>query len=272
MIDQLYGSEDLVARILDALSEAGRDLEALTRADLSGFDEFHAGGIDATRDMAAFATLGRGSRVLDLGSGIGGPARTLAAEWDCVVTGVDITASYCDVARELSRRLGMSGRVEFLCVDAVDLPMPDASFDIVWSQYSLLNIEDQPELFSEVVRVLKPGGSFVFETQCQGPKGDIYLPVFWAEVATTNHIRTPAQMEHNLTAAGFLEIAFEDRTAAVLTAARRRLQAAEADEATNKLWLGLIVPKDATTKMQNSILNNEEGRALVMRGLFRKPA
>ena len=271
-VAELYGSTDLTAHILDALRDAGKDLDRLSRDDLSAFDEFHAGGIDATREMVAFANIRRGMQVLDLGSGIGGPARTFAAESSCTVTGLDITASFCAAAKELSRRVGMDDAVVFLCADAIDMPFGDASFDTVVAQYSLPNIERQRELFVQIARVLKPGGTFVFETLCQGPGGEIVLPVFWADTSALNHIRTPAQMQLDLDAAGFIETAFEDRTEVVLAAARRRLQAAYASAGTNELWLDLIVPQNVTAKMQNSITNNEQGRTLIMRGLFRKPA
>ena len=271
-IDRLYGSEDLIGRILDALRNAGKDPNKLSRDDLSAFDEFHAGGIDATREIAGFAQIRRGMQVLDLGSGVGGPARTCAAEWACAVTGIDITASFCAAARELSRRVGMDDQVAFVCADAIDMPFSDASFDTVVAQYSLPNIERQGELFVQIARVLKPGGTFVFETLCQGSSGEIILPVFWAETPAMNHIRTPAQMQQDLHAAGFIEIAFENRTEVVLAAARSRLQAARESAGTNVLWLGLIVAQDVTAKMQNSITNNEQGRTLIMRGLFRKSA
>ena len=270
-IDRHYGSSDLTERILDALREAGKNIENLRREDLSGFDEFHAGGLGATREMALFAEILPEDAVLDLGSGIGGPARTLASEFGCTVTGLDITTSFCDAARELSHRLNMGDKVEFVCADAVEMPLPSERYDAVWAQYSLPNIKRQRALFEQVYRVLKPGGSFVFETLCQGPAGEIHLPVFWAAEPQNNHIQTPADTRRDLIAAGLSEIAFEDVTEHVLIAARRRLASAQTQEGAAALWLGLIVPRDARVKMANSIRNSDEGRTLVFRGHFRKP-
>jgi len=270
-IDHHYGSADLAERILTALREAGKDIENLSREDLTGFDEFHAGGLDATREMALFAGISPEDEILDLGSGIGGPARTLASEFGCNVTGLDITKSFCDAARELSRRLEMSDKVKFVCADAVDMPLPSEHYDTVWAQYSLPNIKQQSALFEQIYRVLKPGGSFVFETLCQGPVGEIHLPVFWAAEPQNNHIQTPANTLKNLVAAGLSKINFEDVTEHVLEAARCRLAAAETQPSASTLWLGLIVPYDVQKKMRNSIRNSEERRTIVFRGHFRKP-
>ncbi len=270
-IDRHYGSLDLTERILDALRGAGKDLENLHREDLSGFDEFHAGGLGATREMALFAEVLPEDKVLDLGSGIGGPARTLASEFGCTVTGLDITQSFCDAARELSHRLKMSDKVEFVCADAVEMPLPSGHYDVVWAQYSLPNIKRQKTLFEQVYRVLKPGGSFVFETLCQGPTGEIHLPVFWAADPKNNHIQTPDDTRRNLAAAGLTEITIEDVTEHVLIAARRRLAVAQTQTGAAALWLGLIVPQDAREKMQNSIRNSEEHRTILIRGHYRKP-
>lgn len=269
-IDRIYGSADLTARVLSALERAGADLEHLSREDLSLFDEFHAGGLDATREMAEFAGIKRGCKVLDVGSGVGGPARTLAAEWNCSVVGIDVTASFCDVARELNRRVGMSDRVEVVCADAVEMPLDEEQFDIAWAQFSLPSIEQQAALFRQIKRVLKPNGTFVFDTLCAGPGGPIHLPVFWANSEAANHIRDPSSMRAELEAAGLEEVSFEDRTEAVLESARRRLAQSRENDDENALWLGLIVPDRAIDKMQNSILNNEQQRTCVMRGLFRR--
>jgi ubiquinone/menaquinone biosynthesis C-methylase UbiE len=270
-IDHHYGSPNLTEKILGALREAGKDTENLRREDLSSFDEFHAGGLSATREMALFAEILPEDEVLDLGCGIGGPARTLTSEFDCTVTGLDITRSFCDAARELSRRLDMGDKVEFVCADAVEMPFPSERYDVVWAQYSMPNIKRQRTLFEQVYRVLKPGGSFVFESLCQGPAGEIHLPVFWAAEPANNHIQTPSDTRRDLIAAGLTEIAFEDVTEHVLIAARRRLAVAQTQQGAAALWLGLIVPHDAQEKMRNSIRNSEQGRTTVCRGHFRKP-
>ena len=145
-IERHYGAADISARILDALARAGRDPERLERADLAPFDEFHGGGIASTRDLATFAGITPGLRVLDVGSGIGGPARTLAAEFGCTVTGVDLTREFVAAAQMLTARLGMGDACRFVQGSATALPCAAASFDLAWSQNMLMNVADKAAL------------------------------------------------------------------------------------------------------------------------------
>ena len=277
VLNELYGSEDISARILAALGAAGLSIDALTREDLSPFDEFHAGGLQATREMAAFAGLSSGAQVLDLGSGLGGPARTLADEYDCDVTGVDITDAFCRAATLLTRLVGLGDRVRFQQGDAEALPFDDAAFDVVWSQYMLVNVEHEARMFEEVLRVLRPGGRFVLETLFTGPTSGRgsgpgrHYPVFWAADAGSDWITDARDTRRDLECAGFVEEAFEDRTAAVCAMARARLAAADVRADPSALWLGVVVPDDALAKMRNSLRNNEEGRTVVARGRYVKP-
>ena len=141
-IDRHYAPEDISARIVEKLRSAGKDLDALTRDDVAPFDEFHGGGRESTRELGKFAGLERGMEVLDVGSGVGGPARTLTAEFGCRVTGIDLTEEFCRAAEMLTELVGMAGQVQFRQGDAVHMPFDEASFDVVWSQNSLMNIED----------------------------------------------------------------------------------------------------------------------------------
>ncbi|MEM7541770.1 MAG: methyltransferase domain-containing protein [Pseudomonadota bacterium] len=269
-VDRIYGSANLTERIFAALERSGLDISQLNREALSAFDEFHAGGIGATRQMAGLAELARGARVLDIGSGVGGPARTLAAEWGCMVTGIDVTASFCDLARELNTRVGLDDRITIECADAITMPFETACFDVAWAQYSLPSIPRQDELFAQIARVLKPGGVFVFETLCAGLGGEIHVPVFWADTRAANHIRDPKTTRASLENVGFTQISFENLTSEVLQSARLRLEQAKGKNESDELWLGLIVPDRPIEKMQNSILNSEQDRTRVMRGIFRR--
>ena len=115
MINNHYGQPDLSSIILKALQDSGKDINTLKREDLSSFDEFHNGGLAATIELASLAELREGMRVLDVGCGVGGPARTLAAEFGCIVIGIDLTEAYCRAAEMLTARLGMTDNVTFRC-------------------------------------------------------------------------------------------------------------------------------------------------------------
>ena len=142
-------------------------------------------------------------RVLDLGSGIGGPARTLASKIGCTVTGLDLVADYCRAAQRLSWLTGLDDRVRFVCGSALAAPFADGSFDVLWTQHAAMNIADKPALYAEAFRVLRPGGRFVVYDVLQAEGGDVHYPVPWANDPSTSFLATPEEMRELLTAAGF---------------------------------------------------------------------
>jgi ubiquinone/menaquinone biosynthesis C-methylase UbiE len=148
-INRHYGNIDLRARILDRLRWAGKNPRALTRDDLASFDEFHSGGLTSTRELARLACLKPGMQILDAGCGIGGPARTLAAEFDGFVVALDLTEEFCQAAAMLTALVGLSDRVVFQQADALALPFRDRQFDVVWSQNTIMNVPDKAKLFRE---------------------------------------------------------------------------------------------------------------------------
>lgn len=266
-----YGNTDISARILAALAGAGTDLDRLTRADLSPFDEFHGGGIASTRDLARYAGLQPGMHVLDIGCGIGGPARTLAAEFGCRVTGIDLTEEFVRAAVMLTTRVGMNEACRFETGSATAIPCADARFDCVWSQNMLMNVADKAGFFAEVVRVLKPGGLFAFESVLAGNGEPIHLPAFWASRAELSHLVSRADLTRLLGAAGLEAQSLDDTTAEVIAQGhKRRAAMAAADPAL--LSVAVIVPDDVDLKMRNALQNNEEGRTVTVKGLYRRPA
>ena len=129
-LNRHYAPQDVSARILGSIRAAGLDPDRLSRDEASMFDEFHGGGRESTRALARDIALAPGTRVLDVGCGIGGPARTLAAEFGCAVTGVDLTADFIHAARMLSLRVGMGETINFIEGSALALPLADAAFDL----------------------------------------------------------------------------------------------------------------------------------------------
>ena len=144
-----YAQTDLAASILNALRHAGKNLDALTIDDLAPVDQFHVRGKQSTLELAQRAGISAGQRILDVGGGLGGPARTLATLFGCDVTVVDLTEEYCRVGEMLTARLGLSDQVRHRHANAMALPFPDASFDLVWTQHSTMNIEHKPSVYAE---------------------------------------------------------------------------------------------------------------------------
>jgi len=197
------GSGGLVAAIRSALDAAGVDRSTLRPADLAPVDEFHIRGRAATLEIIEALDLTAESQVLDLGSGLGGPARTLAEATGCTVIGVDLTPEFCEVATALSAWTGLAERTRFRVGDATATALPDASVDAALTIHVAMNIPDKAALYAEAFRVLRPGGRFVVYDVVQGEGGDVLYPVPWADDPSTSFLATPDDMRHLLTAAGF---------------------------------------------------------------------
>jgi MPBQ/MSBQ methyltransferase len=196
------------AEILALVEDASPD-------GLAPLDQFHSGGIAATRELAALAGIAPGQRLLDVGCGIGGPARLLAAECQADVTAADLTADYLRLGRALGERSGV--RVGFVCADALSLPLADAAVDLVWTQHAAMNIADKPRLYGELRRVLEPGGRLALHDIFAGPaSGPLVLPVPWADAPGESFLMQQRALRDLLAGLGFRELAWIDRTAATI--------------------------------------------------------
>jgi ubiquinone/menaquinone biosynthesis C-methylase UbiE len=202
----------LAESILEALAAAGKDLHALTVDELAVTDQFHAGGKTATVRLAGLLGAAPGLQVLDVGGGLGGPARTLAAQFGCRVTALDLTESYARAARALTARLGLGARVSHHVGDALELPYREGAFDAVWTQNSGMNIADKERLYAGFHRVLRPGGLLALQEPMAGPTGPPVYPLMWADNAATSFLRAPADMRALIGRAGFRERAWDDVT------------------------------------------------------------
>ncbi len=208
-----WSREGLGPAILDALAAAGKNLDALTIDDLAPSDQFHGGGKDATVRLARLAGLAPGMRVLDVGGGVGGPARTLAVEFGCRVTSIDLTETFVQAATLLTARLGLGERVTHEVGDALALPYEAGAFDAVWTQNTGMNIADKERLYAGFHRVLRSGGLLATQEPMAGPVQPVVFPVMWARDAGSSFLQTPAEMRALIEAAGFRQRAWDDVTA-----------------------------------------------------------
>ena len=258
-VEQHYARPGLISTIRERLRAAGKDLDHLAPADLAAIDEFHIRGRQATEELAARLRPTATSRVLDIGSGLGGPSRHLAVTYGCHVVGIDLTEDYCAVATELAAWMGLSGRVEYRQADALDLPFPDASFGIAWTQHVAMNIADKPRLYGEMHRVLRPGGMLAIYDVVEGPGGEPSFPVPWASHAAQSHLVTPEELRRLLEAAGFAIQSWHDTSEAgrrSIEAQDRRLRASEAPP----LVLSVLFGAEALPVSRNLQRNLSEGR------------
>lgn len=211
VVEAHYAQPGLVERVKAALLESGLDPGRLNQSELDKRDQFHVGGLDATNAMMRMAAITASDRVLDLGSGAGGPSRHLAATVGCHVTGLDLTDEYCQVAKMLADSTGLSHLLDYRQGDALHTPFEAESFDVVWTQHAAMNIEDKPGLYREIFRVLKPGGRVAIHDIVAGT-GAVLYPVPWARRADFSFLTSAGEMEKALETAGFRNIVSQDVT------------------------------------------------------------
>ena len=263
-IEAYWGRAGIGQAILDALAALGKNLDALSVDDLAPLDQFHGGGKPATLRLARLAALKPGMHVLDVGGGLGGPARTLAAEFGCRVTSIDLTPTYVEAARMLTARLKLGDRVSHEVGNALALPFAAAAFDVVWTQNSGMNIADKERLYAGFHRVLRPGGLLALQEPMAGPVQPLLYPVMWARDASTTFLRTPAEMRAVIEGAGFRARAWDDVTAET---AGPSTGAAVPAHSIQRLVMGDAIDEIIRAGHRN----RDEGRLVSIQAVFERP-
>lgn len=268
-ISEHYGSAGLSQRIVSALRKAGKSLDSLTVEDLAPLDQFHTRGLAATRELVSFAGVKEGWRILDVGSGLGGPARVFASQIRCHVTGVDITKEFCEAATLLSTLTSLEDVTEFHHATATALPFDDAQFDLALTIQVQMSIEDKERFYAEIFRVLRPGGRFAFQDIMSGSGGEIVLPVPWATRRESSFLIAVDEFRAMLKKRGFHIEKLDDISAEAL--AWRKQQPAAAGLAASTLGLQVVMGEQFATMQSNQIRNLEEHRVTYVRGVAIKP-
>ena len=186
-----YTTDDIAGRIVAAVRKAMGDEAPLTPDVLAQIDHFHGGGIASTRELVALLQPQEGERILDIGSGIGGPARWIASTFRCHLTGIDLTPAFCRAAEQLTELTGLVEQVRIVEGSALAMPFDDGSFDRAYSQNVVMNIADKPGFYREASRVLKPGGLLALSNVTAGPNGPPRFPVPWATSPEASFLSPP---------------------------------------------------------------------------------
>jgi len=208
-----YRAIGLTERLKTALAVFGPEDQQLTPQQLGALDQFHTRGLAATAELATLVEITAGMSVLDIGSGVGGPARFLAAVYGCRVTGVDLIEPFVNAARYLTERTGQSGQVSFEIASALELPFDGGRFDVALLQHVAMNIYERARLYREVRRVLKLGGRFaIFDVVLN--QGEPHYPLPWARTPATSFLLTAAATREAIETAGLRMLAWRDDTEA----------------------------------------------------------
>lgn len=259
-----YRPAGLVERLKAALATFGPEERLLTPQQLAPLDHFHTRGVVATSELAKLADVTEHSIVLDIGSGIGGPARFLAATRGCRVAGVDLSEPFVDAARYLTARTGQTDRVAFDLGSALQLPVADASFDVALLQHVAMNIADRPVLYRESRRALRPGGKLaIFDIVSRG--GTPHYPVPWAETPETSFLLSAAETCRTIETAGFAPVVVRDDT----EAARAWAEGLKDSGPPPMPHLGVVMGQrfpELTGNLARSLL---EGRVGILTAVFR---
>lgn len=267
VLERHYADGDIVAAVTKALADSGKASGLLKPEELSSIDQFHVRSLLATKDLAAAAEPKNGMDILDIGSGLGGAARYLASTFGCRVTGLDLMQSYCDAATMLTERCGLADRIRFQQGDALALPFPDASFDQVWTQHVSMNIADKARLYSEMRRVLRPGGRLAIYDPIAAGGDALRYPVPWARDERTSFVLTEPKMKEAIEDAGFSPISWEDKTDAALQWFDE-MEKKWAGAKPSPLGIHVLIGPDIRVMSANLRTNLQEGRAKLVQAIY----
>jgi cyclopropane fatty-acyl-phospholipid synthase-like methyltransferase len=263
------GDREIARRIDEQLRLSGlTDNHTLSPSDLAAVDQFHVGGLEATQELARLFSPSQGSYVLDIGSGLGGPSRYLAANYGCRVIGIDITEEYCRIASVLAARMGLEGQVEYRHADARELLFPHGTFDGAWTQHVSMNIAEKKQLYEGIFRVLKTGGRFALHDVVQHTPGSILLPVPWARTQEISHLQSIKAMRETILDAGFVLVTWNDVTEDALRFLDAMVVRRNAE--TPRLGLHLVLGPDFPEMVRNFRRNLAEERCGVVQAVFQR--
>lgn len=253
-----YSKAGLEPIILRAAAQAGKDPARLTAADLSAVDEFHVGGIAATRELAARMKLQAGMRMLDVGCGIGGPARYFAGEHACHVSAIDLTEDFVNAAKALTKIVKLEDKVDYRQGNALELPYEAGTFDRAYTIHVLMNVEDKAGVFREVRRVLKPDGCFAIFDIMRDGEGALQYPVPWALSEETSFVSDRKAYRNALEAAGFRVEEERDRRAFSVEFTER-MMARLAESGPPALGLHLLMGEKTPVLLRNVLTMMKQG-------------
>ncbi len=260
-----YSPANLLDGIRVALSEMGVTAETVTLDHLATLDEFHIRGRKGTQELFALLKPTRSMHVLDIGAGLGGPARVLASQYGSTVTGLDLSEVFVDVGNELSEWLNLSDQVQLVCGNALEMPFENGGFDAAFTIHTLMNIKDKPALVAETARVLKPGAALAMFETFTGDGGEILFPLPWADHTQIDFTGSREALEAALTENGFRIETVIDATPECTSWIENSARRVSSGKGLPPLGLNLLLGESFVKRIQTFARNLSEGRLTVAR-------
>jgi ubiquinone/menaquinone biosynthesis C-methylase UbiE len=269
LVEKHYGFGGIMVKIEAGLNLAGKDVNSLTVDDLAPIDEFHIRGRESTLEVAKLAKLKASDLVLDVGCGLGGTARYLSEKYKCNVVGIDLTEEYISIGKKLTEFVGLSDRVELRHGSALKIPYEDERFDIVWTEHVQMNIADKNRFYSEIARVLKPGGRLLFHDIFRGLGDPPLYPTPWAEDESISALVTGREARSIIEQVGLEIDQWLVKVQESIEFFQMRLAQIEADGPPS-IGSHLLMGDNVKDKLQNLLLNLSEDRVSVALGMAHK--
>lgn len=252
-VQAYYTTGRLQAAIREAVERIGKSTASITIDDLSAVDEFHIGGRQASVDFHGQLGWSPKHHVLDVGCGLGGAARFVAARYGAQVTGIDLSREYVETGNILSAWVRLDASVQLQVGSALQMPFLDSTFDGAYMMHVGMNVADKAGLFAEVARVLRPRAPFGIYDVMKVGDGDIAFPTPWAATAQTSMLASPRQYVDALRAAGFDVATTRDRREFAIAFFDRLRDTMKAEGGPPPLGLHLLMGESANEKIRNMV-------------------